>query len=668
MTGRVGGHLVGRIGVVGLGLAIAACGTHPQIHAPVAEHLLGIRIEGNRAIASDALEPALALHEVVVAGAAADPYLVAADAERIRAAYIRRGFFAVKVTGDVLPGERGQVAVFTVVEGRRAATRVEIAGLPPELSPSAARAQVQLADGAPFDYDTYDAAKQPLTTLVQDAGYARARIEGQVTADPDGAVAIARYQVVPGPLCRFGKIDVRVPHPDLEAAVRARLRFATGDRYSASALAASQADIHQLGRFASVQLVPARDDDRPIIDVEVQLAEISHHHVYVGGGFAYDAPATLSVRGRGGGSWIPGSAPLWTAAADASITETVEHPAEQGNSPRKLRVLGSLQRLDLLWPRLRGEIEVGVDYQTVEAYTWYGPHARVGLASSLGPRWLQLRAGWRIERLDFRDLDSRLKSDARCDAASTEPACLARKALQLVGPQQLGAYEASLVADLRDNPIEPRRGGYFTVSAVRGARYAGGDLDDWQITPELRGYVSLGDLVVAAHARAGEIIGDVPVTARYYAGGVSSQRGFSERQLAPRVDPADPVGGCSDTGHDPRYMGNQALPVVIGGAGLIETGIELRRQIATLWGVPLGANLFLEGAQVTCKAALLDSLPSLHWATGTGVWVKLVGLKIHGDVGYRLNHDGPNDLPATGSSAFSLHGDLAWHIGIGEVF
>ena len=70
--------------------------------------------------------------------------------------------------------------MFTVVEGRRAATRVEIAGLPPELPLSTARAQVQLADGAPFDYDTYDAAKQPLTALMQDAGYARAKIEGQV--------------------------------------------------------------------------------------------------------------------------------------------------------------------------------------------------------------------------------------------------------------------------------------------------------------------------------------------------------------------------------------------------------------------------------------------------------------------------------------------------------
>src|ERR1051325_764944 len=134
-----------------------------------------IRIVGNHAIASDALEPALALHEAIGDGAAADPYLLTLDTDRIRAAYVKRGFFAATVAPSVEPPASGaQVVVFTVVEGRRAATRVVITGLPSELAPGTARALVELGDGAPFDYDRYDAAKAPLVAPLRNGGHPRA--------------------------------------------------------------------------------------------------------------------------------------------------------------------------------------------------------------------------------------------------------------------------------------------------------------------------------------------------------------------------------------------------------------------------------------------------------------------------------------------------------------
>ncbi len=49
----------------------------------------------------------------------------------------------------------------------------------------------------------------------------------------------------------------------------------------------------------------------------------------------------------------------------------------------------------------------------------------------------------------------------------------------------------------------------------------------------MRGYVPLGPAVLALRARLGVILGAVPVTERYYAGGAVSQRGFSERRLSP---------------------------------------------------------------------------------------------------------------------------------------
>ena len=607
------------------------------------EHLGAIRIAGNRAIASDELEPALALHDALGDGATLDPYLLALDTDRIRAAYVKRGFFAVQVSAAVHPEAGGQVVVFTVVEGRRAAARVEITGLPPEVSAAAARARVELGDGAVFDYDAYDAAKQPLTALIEEAGYAHAEVRSAVHADPGAAVAVVRYEVVPGVRCRFGAIQISGVRPELAAAVRARLRFAEGDRYSASALAESQAEIYLLGRFSAVQVVADRGGEGAEVGVAIALVEASRHELHAGFGLGYE-PITYEARVRGGGSLVPAAQPLLTLAADARVAVTVPHSGNPGDLQPKLRILGSVQRIDLWRPRLRGELEGGFDYQTVEAYTWKGPHVRLGLGSPLGPRWLQVRIGWLIEQLSY-------------DVASDVTALTsdARKALGLVDGQRIGAYQASLVADLRDDPIEPHRGGYLAIVAAAGTPLAGGDLSYLQVTPELRGYVSLGGVVIAARARAGQIIGDVPVTERYYSGGTSGQRGFSERQLAPRVRLDAP--GCSDS------SGPGISPLPIGGAGLLETGIELRRQIASLGGVPFGANLFLDGADVTCTAGGVDPR-RLHWALGAGIWGKIAGLKIRSDIGYRLNRKGPGELPG-GSGAF---GDFAWHIGVGETY
>jgi hypothetical protein len=101
--------------------------------------------------------------------------------------------------------------------------------------------------------------------------------------------------------------------------------------------------------------------------------------------------------------------------------------------------------------------------------------------------------------------------------------------------------------------------------------------------------------------------------------------------------------------------------VVIGGAGLIETGIELRRHLGTLWGQPIGGNLFLDGGDVTRTASELDPW-KLAWAVGPGLWSKLGGaggLKIRVDVGYRLNRQ------STDEGAFR---NVELHIGVGETY
>jgi outer membrane translocation and assembly module TamA len=169
--------------------------------------------------------------------------------------------------------------------------------------------------------------------------------------------------------------------------------------------------------------------------------------------------------------------------------------------------------------------------------------------------------------------------------------------------------------------------------------------------PDLRGYVPLlWGAVLAAHARYGAIFGDVPATERFFSGGTSSQRGFSERRLAPFVTGPDSTGAT----HTVPY----------GGAGLIDTSLEARVPITKVRTMPLGVAVFLDGGDVTETASAVDPT-YLHWAIGAGLRLMTVVGPVRIDVGYRLNRTTVN---RDGMPEPDAGSHFAYHLSIGEAF
>src|SRR5262245_52170727 len=128
------------------------------------DRLAAIQFEGNKAMSHGTLVAGLALHRAQNAGRELDPYLVPVDAERIRGRYLRLGYLDVDVRSRVERKGNAATVTYTIEEGPRAKTKVVIDGLPAGVSQTEVRAKLKLADGAPFDYEVYDAAKEPLLT------------------------------------------------------------------------------------------------------------------------------------------------------------------------------------------------------------------------------------------------------------------------------------------------------------------------------------------------------------------------------------------------------------------------------------------------------------------------------------------------------------------------
>lgn len=619
--------------VIAISIAVAAAAACSRSGAPPRrpgdEYLKAIEIRGNRQIEDKELVAGLALKRAKDRRRPPDPYLVQLDEGRIRGEYLRRGFFGIDVQTRVEREGDAATVVYTVEEGRRARTRVEITGIPPgdpDLTLAQVRAALPLAEGAPFDYAVYDEAKPRLVGVAHDAGYAHARLDAAVIADRANRAAIVRLDYDLGPRSTFGPVEISGVTGALADAVRARLQFAQGDRYSTQAIAATQRQLYGMGRFSTVQVQPVESATRdPVVRVTVAVSEAARREVRLGGGFGID-PTAYETRARAGYTIAGWPFPLDTATID--LRPAYAYLRDGSGWQPRIRALARLERQDLFWTYARGEVEAGYSYLALEAYTTYGPRARVGFQTPVKTERVQLGAGWQLERLAFRQLSPLID-----DALAAE--------LGLDGPQRAGAYTQSIAVDLRDHPIEPTRGAYGSLRSAIGTRYAGGAFEYVQLVPELRGYVPLGPVVLGARARAGTFLGDAPATERFFSGGASSHRGFGERRLAPSVT------GTVD---------GEERTVPYGGEALLETGVEARFPIATWRKIGIGGAVFLDGGDVRDELTHLR-LGDLHWAAGLGLRARTLVGPVRADLGYRLNRT--EDLPGS---------RFAFHLSLGEAF
>ncbi|HWO17931.1 MAG TPA: BamA/TamA family outer membrane protein [Kofleriaceae bacterium] len=611
--------------------AVSACGgSSKNARRPGDEYLKKIDVQGNQQVKERHLTSGLALQRTKKRQRPPDPYLIQLDEDRIRGEYLRRGFFGIDVRSRVDRAGDAATVIYTVEEGKRAATRVVITGIPsdPDLPLDKIRQELPLQDGAPFDYLVYDLAKPRLLGVVQDAGYAHAQLDSTVYADRANRLAIVQLDYDLGPKCKFGDVEISGVTGDLADAVRGRLQFKPGETYSTQAIANTQRQLYGMGRFSTVQVQPA-ETDGPVVGVKVAVSEAARREVRLGGGFGLD-PTAYEARARAGYTIAGWPFPLDTVTID--LRPAYAYMRHGGGFQPRIRALARLERQDLLWTYGKGEVEGGYSYVALEPYTYYGPRARLGFQTPVVSSRLQAGIGWQLEQLDFRNVSPLIEPLA--------------EEIHIDRTQRVGAFTQALTLDLRDHPVEPRLGAYAALRSAIGTKYAGGRFEYLQLIPEVRGYVPIGPVVIGARARVGTFRGDVPATERFFSGGGSNHRGFGERKLAPSV--TGDVGGTT-----------RSIPY--GGAALVETGLETRFPITEWRKIGIGGAVFLDGGDVTEELSQINLSPGgLHWAAGVGLRLHTLVGPVRADLGYRLNRTGPME-PAPGSR-------FAFHLSLGEAF
>ena len=600
-----------------------------------------IQITGNTAISTSDLVGGLALQRNVGTTRGVDPFQLSNDIQRLTGAFLQLGFFAVKVSYREESTAETIRIVFIVDQGPRAKlVAATFPGLPPDIPEPKARALVKLADGAPFDYEPYDDAKDALQRLLQDSGYAHARVESSVIADRANNQASIEYLIEAGPHCVFGETTIYgIEEGALAGAIRARQAYLKGDAYSLTKVEQTQRALYGVGRFSTVRVQPdVKNDQATVISVNVVVTEANRHELRFGGGVGLD-PINWSLRGRVQYSQNGVFDQLTTVSGEFRPAVTYER--DDGAINGLIKLIGRISRTDLGLRDLSGEVEGGLDYATIEPFTYVGFRSRAGLSSPLGWSKLTARIGWTFGVYGFTAINEAIQLPT--PAGATCIASIEARQLGLLNndcstqTERLGAFTQGLVLDLRDSPISPRLGLYAAMSVAEGSKFAFGDFAYTKIEPDVRGFFPLGPIVVAARVHIATIYGDVPVTERLYGGGASSNRGFDERRLSPTSSKAisHPGGPVSvDT-------------VVVGGAALVEAGIEFRIPLAEIYGLPLGMVAFVDSGDVRDTPQEID-YADLHVAAGGGLRIQTPIGPIRFDIGYRLNRFGitepqPND-------------------------
>jgi outer membrane protein insertion porin family/translocation and assembly module TamA len=576
--------------------------------------------------------------------------------------------------------------------------RVDVHGLDALPSDLAERAQREVARavrvGARFEESRLDAGSQALSRVLANNGYAYVSVRPAADVDVTRNVAAVGYWVDSGRRVRIGRIDIqglgKIPR---EQIVRT-LGLREGGLYSRDDLDEAQRRVLDLGVFSSVRVEAqppkAQGTDSDTVPIDVRLEPARLGSVRLGAGLQLDSQHTdvHLVTGWEDKNFLGGLRSLQVSFFPGAVIWPTRLPELE--SPQRLLPEARLT-VDLRQPGI-------LDAATYGLVNFEGSITPVLLSSQrqagdpiLGYR--NLRAAVGLERSLYRKLHATLTQNLQISDPFAYVGSLDPDANTAI----VSYPELLITLDLRDDPIEPRAGAFFSNSfQVAGV---GGKARDLKVQPDLRGYVPLGrGLTLASRASVGFLFpqnyGDTialdaatgsggPNRAAwvrdvelmylrgFFGGGPGSNRGYALREIGPHgaipfYNPSldtQQTGACAVT----QVTASGELPpdcrLPLGGFSLWEASLELRFPITG----PLRGAVFADTGDVSPYKVDIR-LDHPHLSAGVGVRYGTPIGPVRLDVGYRV----PGVQAPRGSDDYSpaeIFGfPIAISIGIGEPF
>lgn len=413
----------------------------------------------------------------------------------------------------------------------------------------------QLAVEEPLEPARLDADTAAIAAALRRDGYGAAKVTPEVERHRVGVddYATVRWAIDRGPRRTIGGVMVQGNVETRDEIIERQLPFRPGEPLDPEALQAGQDAVYQLGTYRSVAVKPLSDTDpAPTVGVAVQPRPPgslqwgggynTRDGITANGEISYDnlgrRARRISLRAQG--SFLPDD-----------LTQSQYVAALGYREPQFLRSR---------W-QWNAELVAQRSTRNIDQYSVERVSLGNGFSRQLLRR-LQVAADAQIEYADVFDLQP--KSFQSEDD----------------GPSWTTAISPSLLYDGRNDPFTPTRGTFdtarfrYALPGISTIQFGKINLQHSQAFPVASwlSFVASGRVAFGRAFSGAEVL---PIRERYFIGGATTVRGYSENSLGPT--------GCTDRADisDP-----DCARAVLGGDTAIITNFEAR---VPIWGALQGA-------------------------------------------------------------------------------
>ena len=475
------------------------------------------------------------------------------DAALIKEHYLNHGYVEIKIADPIVEElEEGDLKVtYKIFEGPvYSIGSLDAEGALVEDSKEKTLADISLAVGETFSVDKMRKDAEDIRALLADVGYAFADVKPQTRVDYKNQEVDLLFDIESGPLVYIDQIEISGNKKTRDKVIRRELRFEEQDLYSYANIKKSERFLKRLGYFEDVAIDPERigKSDRVKIGVAVKEGQT--------GSFSIGAGASSSdgfvFLGR---------------VQDKNFLGTGNEVALEVNAgsetERYLARFFNPRIADTHW-------SAGVEGFSLAREFDEFDRKRSGGGISIGyPLWF---LGEDIAD-DFKwGLRYELVREQIEDVEDTAPPFVMAEE----GGNTVSSATLSLVRNTIDNPLSPTEGSRQLLSFEQAG--LGGDRDFWVVRAANTIYfplfnTSFGSFVLAnrtsldyAEATDRTVSGEsarMPLSRRFFSGGINSVRGYEARSLGPT--------------EQTTRLDSQGRPITveIGGAKQLVNNIEL---------------------------------------------------------------------------------------------
>jgi translocation and assembly module TamA len=497
-------------------------------------------------------------------------------AEDVIAVLRSEGYYAYVVEPDVGEGDAPRPLVRVQPGPRFVIAQPRIAWVGPQpdaAATSAAEAALEFHPAQPGRAADVVGAEGRAVAAIQKRGYADVRAEPrEVIVDHADRTVRPTFRIAAGDVVRLNGVRLVTDGRTDPRWVSRLAPWRAGDAYDPEDVGELERRLLDAGVFESVTvaLAPrAMIDEQGRRPVVVSLAERKRRTLEVGASYSTEEGLGAEVR--------------WTRYNWLGRADTLGVLARASSVDSRLGATLTLPH----WRHPQQTFTAGSAAYRVrtDAYDETGVGVRADVTRRFG-------------RTSFLTQGSYVTVGASLDLSRTDE--LRVRELTPLGRDLLTAtLLAAFALDRSDDPLDPRRGWRVNTRA-EPTLIAGDDtLPFLRLVGDGTIYRPLDQdarTVLAGRLRVGSLVNgsipDVPASRRFYAGGGGSVRGFGYQAVGPRLADNTPQGGAS----------------------LLETSVEVRRQITRTWEL---------AAFVDAGAVGTDQIPDFSdLAVGVGVGVR----------------------------------------------